>query len=416
MPLLVSLVSFSQPPSPAEHTQRWTQDIDFLIQKLSARGVSFVAGEFASRGQKDFEKVYPPGTFNAAIQSLKSKLPQASSPVVVLELMRIIASANISHNNIGIPGSMGFENRLPITLRWYPDGLAITATTPAYANAAGLRVLKVGNITPDQLLESLTPFIAQENKVWPKIESERLLPTQPFYAYLGLLDANGQLPLTLERPGQPPLEIAIPFTADRTPQTSYRKILQTPTPTYASGPDSSYWFQYLEDSRTLFLMYSACKNDPKLPMGKFASKVIGELDARPVDRVVLDLRSNGGGNERVINPLKDALVNHPKTKGKVYVLIGPRTFSSAIDNAISLKRAGATLIGEATGGRPSAYGEVKTITLPNSKLLVRFTTKFDQVPAEFNFDELRPDLLAPLTFTESRAGRDPGLAAAIFAK
>jgi C-terminal processing protease CtpA/Prc len=151
-------------------------------------------------------------------------------------------------------------------------------------------------------------------------------------------------------------------------------------------------------------------------MGKFASQVAKELDSRPIDRVVLDLRFNGGGNERVINPLKNAITKHEKARGKLFVLIGARTFSSAIDNAIALKRSGATLVGEPTGGRPSSYGEVKTVTLPNSKLLVRFTTKFDNVPASLDFDELRPDVLAPLTFGEVRFGRDSGLAAAIAAK
>lgn len=417
LPLLLSLSFVAQTPSSNPRSvQRWTEDIDFLVQSLSARGVSFVAGEFASRGQKDFEKVYPPAQFQPAIHALKERLPGLSDSQVVLELMRIIATAKISHNNIGMPGTMGFEDRLPITLRWYADGLIVVSATPEYATAAGLRVAKIGGRTPDQVLESLTPFIAQENKVWPRIESERLLPVQSFYAHLGLLDSDGHLPLTLERLDQPPLQLRVRFRSKPEPQTSFRTLLQLPTPVYASGPNSIYWFRYLEDSRTLFIMYSVCANDPKLPMGKFASQVAKELDSRPIDRVVLDLRFNGGGNERVINPLKDAITKHEKARGKLFVLIGARTFSSAIANAIALKRSGATLVGEPTGGRPSSYGEVKTVTLPNSQLLVRFTTKFQNVPASLDFDELSPDVLAPLTFGEIRFGRDSGLAAAIAAK
>ena len=72
----------------------------------------------------------------------------------------------------------------------------------------------------------------------------------------------------------------------------------------------------------------------------------------------------------------------------------------------------ATLVGEPTGGTPSTYGEVKTLTLPNSKLVVQYTTKHftskeGAVPA------LLPDLSAPETLADALAGRDPAFEAVI---
>ena len=35
----------------------------------------------------------------------------------------------------------------------------------------------------------------------------------------------------------------------------------------------------------------------------------------------------------------------------------------------------ATLVGEPTGGKPNAYGDVRTFSLPNSRLVIRYSTK-----------------------------------------
>lgn len=50
----------SQPLNRADFAARWGEDIDFMLKGLSARGmtIDFARGP-SSRGQKDFEKLYP---------------------------------------------------------------------------------------------------------------------------------------------------------------------------------------------------------------------------------------------------------------------------------------------------------------------------------------------------------------------
>jgi hypothetical protein len=95
-------------------------------------------------------------------------------------------------------------------------------------------------------------------------------------------------------------------------------------------------------------------------------------------------------------------------------LIGPSTFSSAVDNAVELRRVlAAKFVGETSGGMPGGYGEVARLTLPNSKLVIRYTTKnYGAGSAK----TLTPDVDAPFTLGEFAGGRDPGLTAAIHAQ
>ncbi len=412
-----AIANLAQAADHADFVTRWREDISAFVKALSARGTSIdLARGISSRGQKDFDKLYPPATFEPAIAALEHKLPQLSSAEVVLELMRILAIAKVVHNSIGIPDSMGFEQRLPLTFRWYSDGLAVVAATAPHREIVGCRVLKIGSLSPEQFRTAVAPFIAQENDVWSRLESLRLLTFRPVLAHLRLLEADGQLRLTIEGTSREPLVIRMPFSSAREPQANFREVRGVPPVLYASGPKSFYWQRYLADSRTLFIQYDVCQNDPKMPMREFARSVAAELDAKPVDRVVVDLRWNGGGDSRVIDPLNGVLAASSRLKGRVYVLIGPSTFSSAIDNAIDLKNRGAVLIGEPTGGRPSGYGEVKTLTLPNSKLSVRYTSKFFSAPKKLDTAALQPDLAVPMTLRDALAGRDAGLAAAIAAK
>jgi C-terminal processing protease CtpA/Prc len=154
-----------------------------------------------------------------------------------------------------------------------------------------------------------------------------------------------------------------------------------------------------------------------LRFSDFAGRVLADVDAHPVKRVVIDMRENGGGDSRIIRPLKDGLEARLGKIGHVYVLIGPVTFSAGTDNAIELQSSlHATLVGEATGGKPSSYGEVKYVTLPNSKLIVQYTTKWFGSRKDSEPAALEPDVPVPLKLADALSGRDPALEAALSAR
>src|SRR5690606_997992 len=124
-----------------------------------------------------------------------------------------------------------------------------------------------------------------------------------------------------------------------------------------------------------YFQYNVCADDPDRPFAQFTQELFAEVDTQPVERMVVDLRFNGGGDSRVLQPFLKALANRPHLA--VYTLIGRSTFSSALMNAIALdQQAAAVLVGEPTGGRPNHYGEVRRFVLPNAKLPISYATKY----------------------------------------
>jgi hypothetical protein len=401
-------------PSPPEREIRWRQDIQFLVDGL--RGIGHTVDlrrTAATQGQIDFAKLYPPGPFNSALGSLNADIPRTSDAEIVLQLMRLMASARVAHNTVRFPIGLGFFARLPFEFHWYSDGLAVIKAAPEYSTALGARVLSMGGMSPEQLLRDFAPYISHENDAWLREQSPEFFRSGAVFRHFDLTGPDGRVSLSLQRADGTPFTLSVAPADPRGTRLDVEEALHISSPLFRSSPGAYYWYRYLADSQTLYIQYNRCENDPKLPFAGFARQALAEGDAHRLQRVVVDLRLNGGGDSTIVGPLKDGLASRLKKIGRVYVLVGPRTFSSAVMNAAELRKSlRAVLVGEPTGGKPDGYGEIKLLTLPNSKLVVQYTTKLlgshDGRP-----NGLEPDLTAPITIADALSGSDPGLEAAI---
>ena len=66
-------------------------------------------------------------------------------------------------------------------------------------------------------------------------------------------------------------------------------------------------------------------------------------------------------------------------------------------------------MGEPTGGKPNTYGEVRTFELPNSKLVVAYSTKYFRLIKSADPPSVIPDQLIETSSADYFAGRDPVL-------
>src|SRR5262249_26093142 len=143
------------------------------------------------------------------------------------------------------------------------------------------------------------------------------------------------------------------------------------TALYQRDSSLNYWFQYLSESQTLYVKYNRCVDASNLMFSSFAAKLLAFIDVNPVGRIVIDLRNNSGGNSSLVQPLVDGLIQRVlsgqiRMDTPAFVIIGRETFSSGLINAIQFQSSGAKVVGEPSGGKPNAYGEVKSFSLPRS--------------------------------------------------
>jgi hypothetical protein len=163
-------------------------------------------------------------------------------------------------------------------------------------------------------------------------------------------------------------------------------------PLFRQRPQEQFWYSQLPDGQTMYVSFRRYDD-----LGDKARQLFQAIDRSPPKRLVIDLRQNGGGDffegrKHLVNPVKSRPVVNQK--GRLFVIIGRRTFSAAMVNAIDFRKdTQAILVGEPIGERPNSYSENDEMTLPNSRIVVSYSTRY------YKFvDPNWPDF---------RAGRDP---------
>jgi hypothetical protein len=171
---------------------------------------------------------------------------------------------------------------------------------------------------------------------------------------------------------------------------------------------------YIHDSQAVY-----CNVHVILDLSEPSKEMLEIIKREHPGKVVIDLRQNGGGDYNVglkylIESLeKDKDIN---SKGHLFVLIGTNTFSAAMSNAVQFRKmTNAILVGQAIGEKPNSYQEPREFTLPNSRLVVRYSTKY------YKFVDGAENIVAPdkeitPTWEEYKGGRDPVLEWVLAAK
>jgi hypothetical protein len=137
-----------------------------------------------------------------------------------------------------------------------------------------------------------------------------------------------------------------------------------------------------------------------------------------VERVVLDLRHNGGGNNTTYGALLQALRRQPFNRARrLYVLLGRMTFSAAANFATDVDRqTNAIFVGEPMGGGLNFYspeGRFVTLSrLPIAMAVPISITYWELAPGDPRLT-IRPEISAPLSSSDYFSGRDPALRAAV---
>jgi hypothetical protein len=383
---------------------RWREDLDYFAKELPAR-------------HKDFFKLISRKQFSREVADLAGDIPQISDSEIVLRLMRLVASLGVGHSRVSWPsGALAFRV-YPVEMQWFSDGLAVVAAAPEYREAIGSRVVRIGSQTPEQVEAMVSPYVSHDNKAGLKPDSPRFMVVEKLLENLNLADSEGRLKLTLVKADRDPFAMEIvpaPAGQSRLVKACDALGLQPPLRFKQSG--AFYRHEYLPDSRTLYLQYNSCGDAPDQPFAKYVNELLAFADSNAVQRLVLDLRNNGGGSSEVVRPLVKGLQSRPalSAKGHLYVLIGPRTCSSGMWAALEFRKSfRAKLIGEPTGGKPNAYGDVRPLTLPNSQLEVWYSTQYWHLIRFTDPDAVNPDICVTQSLGDFLAGRDPVLEAAL---
>jgi predicted GH43/DUF377 family glycosyl hydrolase len=171
----------------------------------------------------------------------------------------------------------------------------------------------------------------------------------------------------------------------------------------------SFWSTYLEDSGTLYIQYNRVQSG----IGTLTREIENILDEQDVERVILDLRLNPGGNNTTYGSFLELLSTNPEINrpGRFFTILGRQTFSAAANFATELENRTHTIfVGEPMGGSPNLYGDVVPVILPNSKIQINISDLYWQKSTpEDKRVTIEPDIPAPLSSNDFFNNIDPAM-------
>ena len=380
-------------PPPAEAID-WQHDIDYLNAELPAR-------------HKNLFFRLSEAEFRDRIARLRTTAPDLSDERVLAEISRIVAAVGDGHTRVAL--LWGVFGAVPLRLIWFEEGLYVVSVAAENEWANGWRVTRIGNRDIAQVIDDVTPLISHDNASQLRGQVPDHLISPEVLAALDLTPTY-----TLEANDGSARTLAL-SEAPSSARVEWVSALKPPLPLYMQNNQAHYWNAPVPGHSAVYLQYNKCADASDRPFADFATGMLAYLDQNNTERVIIDLRHNGGGSSLVIKPLIDGLAARERYKrpGSTFAIIGRNTFSSAVLNAIELRNTlGTILVGEPTGGKPNHYGEVRSLELPKSKVEVWYSTKlFNVVPGDP--DAIDPDIAAPVTAASFFAPRDPALEAAL---
>jgi hypothetical protein len=399
----------SAPLDPALTAAQWRDDLHTLSRELPKRHAN--AFHTVSRS-----------SFDSAVSALDSALPHLGPDSTVVGLRRIVTMIGDGHTNLSLPSNWP---RLPARFAWFGDSansaanleLRITAAAAPIRYAIGARVLRIGDSATSGAYTALSSIIAGGESEGSRREASAAYMRVPqLLRGLGVTPTADSVTLVLADSAGREFSVTVRPAARGTHiDWQYAASRQ---PLYLTRPDDPFWFTTLVDaSGDATTVYVALGGYPDwIGFWRRSQDLFAYIDTHRVQRLVIDLRDNGGGD---FNKVRRLLIPGLHARAPVsapshlYVLTGPATFSAAMTNAVDFRRdLHAVLVGEPTGARPNGYQEGASFVLPNSHLRVTVSTRYYQFQTE-DTPGVFPDHYAPTTWPDYLAGRDPALSWAL---
>ncbi len=446
----------------------YQKDFLYFVQKLKEIHPAFIPNEYAYVYDDDFKKfaceIYKDlgkGPFNESEnESNRSKFCYLTT-----KLLSKIKDGHLYFSTIHYFFGNS-DKTLPIITRWFEDKLYIIDTIDDYGFLKNKEITKIGSAEVNRIRSEIDEFISGDNNYFKRNINGFILCRKSVLELLDLVKDESKVEIEYINNGETKIE-----TLELKKWKGYRnKIEEISRWNIGRNEDffsngEEIWFREFKEYNTMFVQVNHFTNFDNFTYE--CKKFLKEVKEKNIKNIVLDLRSNYGGNfliareiigkyfslkapammdsffgvERVskewclgfgFNPdnyqdeikneellyfLGEYIKSEPDKlafDGNLYVLIGNMSLSTATiftgiikDNKLGI------LIGEPTGSASSFFAgrEFITVNLPNSGIDLEINYAiFVRTNKEARFkepDAVYPDVYVPTTFEDYINGKDP---------
>lgn len=381
----------------------WKSDLSFLVGQLKARHPN----PFTIVSETEFDD---------KVADLDKRIDGLTDKEVTFELMELVASIGDGHTLIA-PDMQSFRF-FPINVRWFEDGVFVRAIERKHRNLVGAKLVAVNDVPVDKIVEGFKKFLSHDNDWGVRKLIDKQFQTLEYLERAGVFKASEKATFHFEKGNQQHsveldavdmsaarrIRFVNPYAAGLMKKSLFLDLL------IKDEQKMPFWNEWIPDHNLVYFKYNQCRNPEQF--AKLVASTAAFIEQNDVQKFVLDLRDNAGGSSLVFKPLLEYLLSNDSLnqKGKLFVIIGRDTFSSAMFATCEMRQTNAIFVGEPTGAKPNHFGEVKSFQLPSSGLTVFHSTKYFQLE-EKDTETLEPDIRIHYSAKDSFAAHDQALQA-----
>ncbi len=334
----------------------------------------------------------------------------------IMRLMKLVASLNDGHTSIARSWDEKADfKKLPLRLYWFQEGIYISRIARDFEEYKGMKVEAIGGVPIEDVINKAKPYIHGDNESAVRNVLPRRLSQFNFLKGLGLLNRDELVIFNLlNHDGKAHTLTLDASVIGRETELISARTAKAP-PLYLSNFEDPYWFTFMAAEKLMYFQFNSVSEMKDKPLSVFVDELFGAIDSLPVEKLVIDIRNNNGGDNSILNPLIHALIKCDKInqKGKLFTVIGKLTFSAAVSLTTELEKHTNTIfVGEPTSASPNHYGETKLGELPTTGIKFLYSSQFWQ--GSIPWDDrpwIAPSLPAVESIDDYINGRDPCLEA-----
>jgi tetratricopeptide (TPR) repeat protein len=371
---------------------QWKEDINFAIETIEREHPN----PYWRNSRSDFQD---------KADELISELEHLTDVEIKVRLIQLVASLQDGHTDVSPYGKVGFKSIFPIRFYQFSDGVYITAVSRDFAELAGAQVLKVDTSDINGVLDLTSTLWNNEND-FRKLEGGVFYLSSPdALKTLDIIKNTDNLPLTVKLKSGEIKEFNI-SKVDEGFDLSFvywGEIWGPGSIEYITGIDelapgayynqnnsalplhlryrSTFWFTYLDEENILYLQLNGLGDSRRESFATFLERLWSVADTKVVDKFILDIRYNVGGDGSRVNELVHGFIkrDHINLSSKLFTVLGRATFSAGVNLASAMREhTQTTFIGTPAGAYFNHNGDASTFLLPNSEMELGVSTIWHQ--------------------------------------
>ncbi|MCA1623577.1 MAG: hypothetical protein LC768_04765 [Acidobacteria bacterium] len=281
---LLFLLFLAGPPALAQEpiqktvkteAEKWREDLSYMAEQMPRRHKNLF--HTMSREQ-----------FDVAVKRLYDRIPSLQRHQIIVELARIVAMVEDGHTNLRLAHDPEVRfHTLPVNLYFFKDELFVRTANREYTELLGARIVRVGNVSVDEATARVRNLIGRDNEMDIKFFAPYLLVKPEILHALEITNSLENVQFTIEKEGKQRVVSVKPTSSTEVKElddtdtswlndpgwTDMRDKTSAPTPLWLKDINNKFWFEFLPDSKILYVQVNEIGNKKDETLAAFSKRL-----------------------------------------------------------------------------------------------------------------------------------------------